>query len=102
MFQEHIATMLSLKHDSALFCEHVSNLSEPLTALQFMIRLNEMSKFWNHEEKKPASNSVLRRWIEQGAILFNGERMLPNENVDFPLFSVIIFPKSESKRITLL
>lgn len=54
------------------------------------------------EQNRPASNSELRRWIEQGGIIFNGEKMQPNEPIDFPLFSVIMFPKSEKKRCTLL
>lgn len=72
------------------------------TAIQFFVRLNTDIPFWNHEEKKHASNSFLRRKIQEGAILFNGERMEPNELIDFPLFSLVMFPKSDKKRCTLL
>jgi hypothetical protein len=72
------------------------------TALQFFIRLNKLAPFWNHEEKKHASNSFLQRKIKEGAILFNGERMEPNELIDFELFSLVMFPKSDKKRCTLL
>lgn len=94
--------MLLLKNDSIAFCAHVTNLSEPLTALQFLIRLNELATFWNTEQNCKASNSALRRWIEQGGVLFNREKMEPNELLDFSLFSLVLFPKSEKKRITLL
>lgn len=100
-FQNHLDTMLALKHDPDGFIDHVTLLAEPLTAIQFMARLNTMSPFWNHEENKHASNSVLRRWIEQGAILFNGRRMMPNDTIDFVIDSLVMFPKSEKKRCTL-
>lgn len=102
LFQQHIDRMLELKGDHVAFCQHVSNLVEPLSVLQFMVRLNTMSVFWNSEENKPASNSVLRRWIEQGAIVFNGEKMQPHDPLDFPIFSLVMFPKSNKKRCTLV
>lgn len=100
-FQLHLERMIALKGDMEAFCEHVT-LHEPLSAIQFMVRLNTLSPFWNAEENKPASNSVLRRWIEQSAILFNGERMKFDELIDFPLFSLVLFPKSSAKRITVM
>lgn len=102
IFAKHIERMLELKSSPAEFIAHVTELSEPLTALQFMIRLHSMSPFWSMEQNRNASNSEIRRWIEQGGITFNGEKMQPNETIDFPLFSLIMFPKSESRRCTLL
>ena len=87
-------------------------MTSMMAALQYMIRVHEFphgkpdgkakTGFWSHEQNRIASNSELRRWIQQGAILFNGERMEPNEPIDFPLNSVILFPKSDKKRITIL
>lgn len=51
---------------------------------------------------KVASGSELRRWIEQGSILINGERIKPDELLDFPMISVVMFPKSEKRRSTIL
>lgn len=101
LFREHLETMKALKNTDA-FIAHVSTLPEPLTAHQFIVRLNTMSSFWNHEEKKAASNSFLHRKIKEGSILFNGERMEPEELIDFPLFSLVMFPKSDAKRCTLV
>lgn len=46
-----------------------------------------------------ASRAEIMRWMDQGAIRVNGER-LRQETIDFPLFSVILFPKGD--RVTLL
>ncbi len=45
-----------------------------------------------------ASKSEVRRWIEEGAVRVNGER-LAIEAVDFPIFSLILFPSG--KRVAL-
>lgn len=50
---------------------------------------------------KIASNSELQRWIEQGALLINGERVSKDEPLDFPIISVILHPKSTKRRCTL-
>lgn len=70
------------------------------TALEWLLRIGEKG-FWDHAEKKPASRSLLRRWIEQGVIRFNGRILRPNDKLDFPILSVILFPKAPEKYITL-
>lgn len=51
---------------------------------------------------KPMSNGELRRHIQQGAVLINSERVEPNELIDFPVFSLVFFPKSPKRRTTLI
>lgn len=70
-----------------------------MLALQWLIPL--IHGIWNDEEKKSVSNSAVRRWIDQGALQVNGEKVLSKEVVDFPVFSVVLFPKSDKKRITI-
>lgn len=43
------------------------------------------------------SNGELRRHITQGGVLFNGERVMPDEPIDFPVFSLVFFPKGNRK-----
>ena len=50
----------------------------------------------------PMSNGVLRRQMAQAAILINTERVTPDELVDFPVFSLVFFPKSAARRCTLV
>ncbi len=52
-------------------------------------------------EVKLASRSELQRWLQQGSILINGERVAPDEEMDFPIISVVLFPKSPTRRCTL-
>ena len=51
---------------------------------------------------KQMSNGELRRHLQQGGVLVNSERIAPNEDVDFPVFSLVFFPKSNARRTTLL
>lgn len=48
------------------------------------------------------SNGELRRQAKQGAILINGERFDADEPMDFPVFSLVFFPKSAKRRTTLI
>lgn len=72
-----------------------------MTALQMLTSLHEVCHFQTKEGKKVgrASNSELRRWIQNKAVLFNNESVELNEEIDFPIFSLILFPKNP---ITLL
>lgn len=47
------------------------------------------------------SNSDLRRLCEQKAVLINGNYVDPSQEIDFPVFSLVFYPKSKSKRVTL-
>ncbi len=47
------------------------------------------------------SNGELKRYMQQGGVLVNGEKIAPDELIDFPVFSLVFFPKS-AKRTTLV
>lgn len=70
------------------------------TAFDFIMRYHSRWPFWSRELKDFASNSEVRRWLDNSAARFNGRAMKPKEVLDFPLYSVILFPKGQ--RITLL
>lgn len=69
-----------------------------VTALQWLISRGPL---WDSAEKKFASNSALRRWIDQGAVRFNGQILKATTMLDFPIISVMMYPKSDTQRITL-
>jgi|JTFO01.1.fsa_nt_gb hypothetical protein len=48
------------------------------------------------------SGSEIERWMQNGSIIINGERVTKDEILDFPLTSIVIFPKSKDRKITLL
>lgn len=72
-----------------------------MTAWQFLRSLHEVCHFQTREGKKvgTATNSELKRWIQNKALIVNGETVTPEEKMDFPIISVILFPKN---RITIL
>jgi len=74
----------------------------PLTAWEFLCDLHLVCHFQTREGKKvgDASKSELKRWCQNKAFIINGEPIEWNDLMDFPLFSVILFPKS--RRVTLL
>ena len=66
-----------------------------MNAWEFLRGLNEVCSFQAKEGKKvgKASASELKRWIQNKALLVNGESVSWNEEMDFPMNSVILFPK---------
>lgn len=75
------------------------------SAWHFMLELHSACSFTTRESRRTAkgiraSSSEIKRWIEQGAVLFNGERVTPTELIDFPIISIVLFPKGAS-RVTL-
>lgn len=47
------------------------------------------------------SNGELRRHISQGGVLINGERATAEEPIDYPVFSLVFFPKG-ARRTTII
>lgn len=72
-----------------------------MNAWQFLLSLHEVCHFQTREGKKVgrASNSELKRWIQNKAFLVNHEPVEWNEPIDFHIYSVVLFPKN---RVTLL
>jgi len=71
-----------------------------MIAWQFLRELHSACSFQTKEGRKvgKASSSELKRWIQNKALLINGESVEWNEELDFPIFSVVLFPKH---RVTL-
>jgi hypothetical protein len=72
-----------------------------MNALQFLNNLRPALPFSVEQGCKPMSNGELRRHIEQGGVLFNGEKITINETIDFPVFSLVFFPHS-NRRTTIV
>lgn len=73
-----------------------------LTVLQYLNNLRPAIPFSAERPCTPMSNGELRRHMLQGAVLINGERVDPNELIDFPVFSLVFFPKSINRKTTLV
>ena len=72
-----------------------------MNAWEFLRSLHELCSFQTREGKKvgKASSSELKRWIQNKAIIINGETVDWQEEIDFPVFKVVLFPKNP---VTLL
>jgi hypothetical protein len=68
-------------------------------AWEFLRGLHSVCHFQSRERVGEASNSELKRWIQSQSLVINGERVTPDELMDFHMFSVVLFPKNP---VTLL
>ena len=70
------------------------------TAWTFLRELHSICHFQTRERGTgTASASELKRWLQNKAIRINGETVDWDEIIDFPIFSVVLFPKKG--RVTL-
>jgi hypothetical protein len=70
---------------------------EHQTAWNFLKELHSVMHFQSREGAKrgKASSSELKRWIQNKAFIINGETVTPEELIDFPVISVVLFPKNK-------
>jgi len=71
-----------------------------ITALEVLTELHKTCCFQTREGKKvgKASNSELRRWIKNGAVIVNGKKAIFGDPIQYPITSFLLFP---NKPITL-
>jgi hypothetical protein len=50
----------------------------------------------------PPSNSELRRWLDKGSVLVNGEKPKAKDSVEFPIWQLVFFPTSKKHKTTLV
>lgn len=73
-----------------------------MNALEFLNSLRPALPMSIEKPCERMSNGELRRHMAQGGVLVNGERISPEEKIDFPVFSLVFFPKSDKRRTTLV
>ena len=59
---------------------------------QFLIKLNKSCFFMSRERTGRASNSELKRWINNKAVIINGKPALLNDELPV-IESFVLFPK---------
>lgn len=91
-------------HLSSILSSSTNYKESIMNAWKFLCSLHQVCKFQTKEGKKvgTASGSELKRWCQNNALQINGESMKWDEEIDFPVFSVVLFPKNEHFRTTLL
>ena len=51
---------------------------------------------------KVMSNGELRRHMQQGGVLISGRRVTPDQEIEFPVTSLVFFPKSTNRKTTII
>ena len=70
--------------------------------LTFLNSLRPALPFSTEKPCTVVSNSELRRWMQNGSVLVNSEKVIWEELVDFPVFSLVFFPASEKRKTTVV
>lgn len=70
-----------------------------MNAWEYLRELNAVCEFHSKEREGKATNSELKRWLQNQSVLLNNRRIKWNEEVDFPVEQLILFPKRN--RITI-
>jgi hypothetical protein len=73
-----------------------------MNAMQYLNSLRPAIPFSAEKPCLLMSNGELRRHVLQGAVLINGETITPEEEIDFPVFSLVFFPNSTKRRTTIV
>jgi len=70
-----------------------------MTAWELLRDLNTVCHFMSRERTGRATNSELRRWCQNKAVSINGKRVQFDEEIEFPVTEMFLFPKH---RVTLI
>lgn len=70
-------------------------IGRPVTHWEFLCLFMPLPS----RERPPsaASRSEIKRWIQNKAVLFNHEPAGWDEMIDYPIFSLVLFPKSKHR-----
>lgn len=68
-----------------------------MNTLTFIISLSPAVPMSIEKPCTIASNSEVRRWLDGGMVEINGERPKAMDNVQFPVNSLVFFPKSKRR-----
>ena len=70
-----------------------------MTAWMYLRELNSVCQFHSKEREGKVTNSELKRWLQNQSVLLNGRRIKWNEEVDFPVKELVLFPKKNKTTI---
>lgn len=64
-----------------------------MNAWEYLRNLNEVCYFMSREREGKATNSELKRWLQNQSVQLNGRRIKWDESVAFPVEQLILHPK---------
>lgn len=87
---------------------NIMTLPIRMTALQFILSMRpcvpmsrERKADGTVENNGLASNSEIRRWLDQSAVIINGKKPKSKEIIELPVTELVFFPKSEKSKTTV-
>ncbi len=83
--------------------QQIQSSHSNVTAFQAMVHINQHCQFMSIEQKgEKASNSEIKRWLNQGAIHVNSQVINAKDPWPPAIRSLVMFPKSLKRRCTLI
>lgn len=72
-----------------------------MTALEFLkyvkVEARCIPMHLNGTKPQEASNGQMRRWLDMGAVRINEKTPKWNEEIEFPIWDFVFFPKSKNR-----
>jgi hypothetical protein len=79
-----------------------SNAESTMKVLQYILSLKPALPMSKEKPCTEASNSEIRRWCRDKSVIINGKQVVADEELDWPVESLVFFPKSNKNRCTLV
>jgi hypothetical protein len=67
-----------------------------MTAYEYLKRFDHLPMSIERPCTIP-TNSEIRRWLKQSAVIINGKRPKPSDEIEFPITELVYFPKGKRK-----
>lgn len=64
-----------------------------MTGWMYLRELHTVCQFHSKERTGLATNSELKRWLQNQTVLLNGRRIRWDEEVDFPVYQLVLHPE---------
>ena len=101
--EEIMRELKELKNLSLSETAENMSIDKPMTAFQWLANMNKLCQFMSIEKRATkASGSELRRWFNNGNIEVNFQKIGPEDPWPSIVKSVVMFPKSKTRRCTLI
>jgi hypothetical protein len=73
-----------------------------MTALEFLISMRPAIPMSAERPCTETSNGELKRWMLNNAVLINKKSVKPQDILEFPIIQSVFFPKSETRKTTVI
>lgn len=87
-----------------VYCEkkvefEVVKREKPVTAYEYLKKFKDCGYLPMSIERPctEASNSEIKRWLKNSAVIINGKKPKPDDEIEFPITELVYFSKGKSK-----